>query len=74
MCQQCLDAVRTHWPNLPDEHINTLLMSATSFPFGESDKIEQQVSHLSRVTGQDLGFALRIADFDLRLAMQDFDE
>ena len=74
MCQRCLDAVKTHWPNLPDEHIGTLLMGATCFPFGPAERVEQQVVDLSRVTGQNLDFALRIADWELDYAMQDVDE
>jgi len=70
MCQQCLDAVQKHWPDLTPSEAHTLLWEATCFPFGRPEQIEAQVEILARRSRRNLGFALRIADWETDYGMQ----
>ncbi len=65
MCQQCVDAVKKYWPDLPDDRYGDLLMSATSFPFGDADRVEREVREMAEQSGCDLGKAVAIADAEL---------
>jgi hypothetical protein len=71
MCQKCVDAVKKHWPDLPEEDYGTLLMSATAFPMADAEYIENQLEDLARRTRCDLGFACAIADWETSKAMDD---
>ena len=47
MCQQCLDALNKHFPNLPEEEAGDLLISQTAFPMGSAIQIERQIAELA---------------------------
>jgi hypothetical protein len=62
MCQKCYDAVKRHWPELPEEDYGALLMSATAFPLAGPDAIEKQLADLAQQTGCDVGKAIALVD------------
>lgn len=70
MCEQCALAVEWYYPMLTDEERVKILMSATSFPFGNFEYIERQLSELIANTDGTLEGALCYAqkkmdeDFD----------
>jgi hypothetical protein len=74
MCKQCVEAVKKHWPDLPEDDYGTLLMSATAFPMADPDYIEEQVAKLARQTRCNLDFALRIADWETSYAMANMED
>ncbi len=71
MCQQCVDAVRKHWPDLPEDQYGELLWGATAFPFACGEETANQVAEMAERSGQDLGLAL--ADEDTDRAMKALD-
>jgi len=73
VCQQCLDAVNTHWPHLEAGQRSELLWNCTAFPFGDPDIIESQVAELARRSGGNVSLAFRIADWELEYEMQNAD-
>lgn len=65
MCQQCLDVAVKHYPNLNEEEIGRLLMSATSFPHGTAESIEKQILELKENTDGSLDGAISYAEKEL---------
>ena len=68
MCQKCFDAVKRHWPDLPESQYDDLLMGATCFPCGGPEAVEAQVAELAQQSNCNLGYALAIADTEMREA------
>lgn len=64
MCRQCVDAVKTYWPDLREEQCAILLWGATCFPFGTGEQTAAQVKEMAEKSGCDLGKALAIAAGD----------
>lgn len=74
MCQQCVDAVKRHYPKLPKRYYGELLMSATAFPFGQPEYIEKQLNKLRKHTDGTLGGAIAYAHRQLHRAMKKIKE
>lgn len=64
MCKQCIEAVRKHWPDLPNDQYGDLLWCTTAFPFGGPEIVEPQLEEMARLSGCDLEKAKAIADSD----------
>ncbi len=62
MCQQCVDAVKRYWPDLPDDRYGDLLICATALPFGDADQVVKQVQEKAEQSRCNLGFAMSLAD------------
>uniref|UniRef100_A0A6H1ZXN4 Uncharacterized protein n=1 Tax=viral metagenome TaxID=1070528 RepID=A0A6H1ZXN4_9ZZZZ len=71
MCQHCVNIVKKHWPDLPEDDYGTLLINATAWPFGGPETIAGQVKRLAEVSGQNIGKALAIADEECWAEMED---
>ncbi len=69
MCQQCFDAIRHHWPDLPRKDYGRLLFEATSYPAGDGEQVARQVAEMAEKSGQCLEAAMAIADRELDEAM-----
>ena len=69
MCQRCIDAVKRHWPDLPEVDYHRLLWNCTAFPVAPPEVIEQQVREMAEKSGCDLDKAIVIADMELSEAM-----
>jgi hypothetical protein len=65
MCQQCVDVVREHWPDLPESEYGTLLLGATAFPFASADVVAEQVADMAKRSGCNVGLACAIADQEI---------
>jgi len=65
MCQECVDAVKEYWPELPQDQWGDLLMGATAYPYGGPEKIRTQLAEMAERSGRHLGKALALADDDL---------
>ena len=74
MCEQCVLAVEWHYPNLTDEERGEVLMSATCFPFGSPELIEEQLVELKEKTDGTLRGALVFANAELDRQMREFRE
>lgn len=72
MCEKCLEAVRRYFPKVREVDAAELLVSATSYPFGEHREIARQLRNLSRRKHCDgtLATACAIADTDMDRAMR----
>ena len=62
MCQQCVDAVREIWPNLPEENMHDLLICATAYPFADAETIKEQLKQAYAASGGNLRAAIAWAD------------
>ena len=69
MCQQCIDVVAKHYPNLDENEVGDLLMSATSFPSGTPEEIEKQLLELKENTDGSLDAAINYANERLLVQM-----
>ena len=74
MCEQCALAVEWHYPNLTDEERGEVLMSATCFPFGSPELIEEQLVELKEKTDGTLRGALVFASAEMDRQMREFRE
>lgn len=61
MCQKCADAVKLHYPDLPDADYGDFLMSTTAFPFGCGDTVERQVREMREATDGSIAAAYKYA-------------
>ena len=68
MCQACVDAIREHWPDLPEDEYGDLLYSATSYPAGDAEQVVAQIKEMAERSGRDLGVAIRLAVQDTEKA------
>lgn len=71
MCQQCVDALKKFWPNLPENRWMDLLMGATSFPAGCGEQVAKDLEEMAIKSGQDIEKAFTIACEELDAAMDD---
>lgn len=69
MCQQCVDAVREHFPSLPDDEYGSFLNGATAFGFATADVVVQQVAEMAERSGGNPGLAMVMADEDTERQM-----
>ena len=69
MCEKCIAAVEKHYPELSDEEGGELLISATCFPFGSPEQIEDQLIELKDKTDGTMGGAIAFAHKELDEAM-----
>jgi len=46
MCQQCVDVVNRHFPDLAWDDKVDILWEFTSFPFGDVEEVERQLIEL----------------------------
>jgi RNase P/RNase MRP subunit POP5 len=53
-----VELVQRHWPNLDQEAASMLLWSATCFPMGDADTIEQQIKEAYIKSHGDVGLAI----------------
>ena len=65
MCQQCVDALKQYWPDLPESQWWTLLFGGTCFPFGSGEQTAAQLRELAEKSGCDMERALAIADSEI---------
>lgn len=72
MCHLCTDAVREHWPDLPEEDWYALLMGATCFPLGSGEETARQVKEMAEKSGCNVGMACAIADAETQAGMEEF--
>lgn len=70
MCQLCVDAIKEHWPDLPSDQYDKLLIDATSWPFGCGEEVAADVEEMARRSGCDLNRAINLAEEDLDKAME----
>lgn len=69
MCQKCVEAVKKHWPKLPESQYSSLLLGCTAWPCAGPEETERQLKDMAIRSGQDLGMAMAIADTETREAM-----
>ena len=72
MCGKCLEAVHRYFPKVREVDAGELLVSATSYPFGEHREIARQLRNLARRKKCDgtLDSACAIAEMDLHRQMR----
>lgn len=46
MCQLCVDAIKTHLPDLPEDEWFKYLIDFTCFPFGTGEEVAEQIKDL----------------------------
>ena len=73
MCQKCIDAVKKHYPDLPEKDWGDLLMSATAFPFGDPETIERQLAEAKANSDGTMEGAIAYANKQLDEAMKKID-
>lgn len=71
MCQQCWDAVKKYWPDLPESDYHDLLWNTTAFPFADPETTRKQVQDMAERSGQNLhaAFTLAVEDLDRDMAV-----
>ena len=69
MCQKCVDAVKLHYPQLPEKDYGEFLMGVTCFPFGEPEQVAEQLKTLKRNTDGSVGAAYAHSDRQMDIAM-----
>ena len=70
MCQQCADACREIFPEVPQEEIGNFLVGTTCFPCGESSIVRAQLLvNRERMTTDDWRECYAIAAKDIDEAM-----
>ena len=72
MCEQCALAAEWYYPNLSDEERGEILMSATCFPFGGPEDVEEQLKELIEKTDGTLMGALCFAEQEMDKQWEDF--
>lgn len=65
MCKKCIALVKKFYPDLPESDYGDLLMSATAFPFGGPEIIEEQLRELREKTDGSLWGAIAFANQEL---------
>lgn len=50
MCVDCVKAVNTVFPEVPEEEIMDFLMNCTAFPFGDDSLVKSQLEELRTKT------------------------
>lgn len=73
MCQACVEAVKRHYPQLPDKDYGGFLMAVTCFPFGDPERVDEQLATMKRNTDGSVGAAYAYADRETDMAMAGFD-
>ena len=73
MCQKCVDAVRLHYPQLPEKDYGSFLMGATCFPFGEPEQVAEQLATTRRNTDGSVEAAYAYSEYWMDMAMAGFD-
>lgn len=73
MCQICVDAVKRHYPDVPDEEYGRFLMGTTCYPFGDGRLVEEQLVTAKRNTDGSIQAAYEYADMVMSCAMAGFD-
>lgn len=43
MCECCVDLLNKYFPDVPEKDAVNILWSATSFPFGSPERVEDQL-------------------------------
>lgn len=61
MCMKCVQIVSLHYPYLSDEDKGELLWSATAFPFGSPQQLQDQIVELVANTDGTLRSAINYA-------------
>ena len=73
MCQQCVDAVKTIWPELAWPEQYDLLIGATAFPFSGPNETAKQLRDIHKRSGGDFNTAMSIVDAEWNQAMIESD-
>ena len=72
MCEKCVEAVRKHFPTVPDERIGELLWSSTAFPLAEPDVIDRQLAEMAGRGITAVDEACAFADEAMDRAMKEY--
>lgn len=62
MCEICVNNIKEIYPELSEEDACDLLMSATSFPFGNPEDIRKRLLYLKENTDGTFGAAMTLND------------
>ncbi len=75
MCQQCLDACRMVFPEVPETEIGDFLISTTCYPMGSAKDVRAQLlANKAKMTTDDYHECYLIADSEMTQAMEDAKE
>ncbi len=70
MCQECVDACRGIFPEVPDEEMGDFLFGTTCYPAGRGEAVRKQlIGNRARMTTNDYHECYAIADQDTEEAM-----
>ena len=70
MCQQCVDACREVFPDVPDGEMGDFLIGTTCFPFGTPELVREQMqANRAKMTTDDWHECFAIADAEMEAAM-----
>jgi hypothetical protein len=69
MCRTCVEFARRKFPHFSEKEIGTLLWGATSFPFGDADRVCREVKELAEQSNGNLDECLAIADREMEAAL-----
>lgn len=65
MCQNCINAIKKHWPDLPERDYYTLLVDATGWPLTPHEDVMRQVADMAKRSGCKLNVAIGLAGGDM---------
>lgn len=73
MCQKCVDAVKLYYPKLPEKKYGDFLFGTTCFPFGEPERVAEQLATMKRDTDGSVEAAYVYAERTTDMAMAGFE-
>lgn len=71
---QVEDALKQHWPDLPERRWYGFLLCATSYPFGSNEQVAKELKDMAERTDCNPGMAMALADEEMDAAMAEFRE
>lgn len=72
MCKRCVDSVRKHFPDCPDEEMGDFLFTATAYPAGDHECVERQLAEHKAAGCTTWTQAMQRADEETERAMAEY--